>query len=246
MSELKKITRSVPSGGMERPDSPGGNSGHIIRTPPKPEMERPVSPRTIVAEGTIDGFGKWALYSRGMLVVDGIGKMPNWSRDFNGSIYNLGCTTPWYRKEEDIKKIRIPISVTSIGDFAFCGCTNLISIYIPNSVTCIGEEAFSFCNNLTSIRIPDGVTSIGVGAFRECTNLTSIHIPDSVKRIESRAFYDCSSLTRIYIPDSVTYLGSGVFSACVNLRQVIMPSHFDDRLLFKWHYGIPKSIVTFV
>ena len=34
------------------------------------------------------------------------------------------------------------ISVTSIGDSAFDGCTSLTSISIPNSVTSIGDYAF--------------------------------------------------------------------------------------------------------
>ena len=35
--------------------------------------------------------------------------------------------------------------VTSIADFAFCFCDEMISITIPNSVTSIGEGAFCNC-----------------------------------------------------------------------------------------------------
>ena len=55
--------------------------------------------------------------------------------------------------------------VTSIGDSAFGGCENLISIIIPNSIVSIGESAFEYCTSLTSIMIPDSVTSIGDYAF---------------------------------------------------------------------------------
>lgn len=47
----------------------------------------------------------------------------------------------------------IPQSVTSIGDYAFFGCSGLTSITIPSSVISIGIQAFWFCNNLTSVII---------------------------------------------------------------------------------------------
>jgi uncharacterized repeat protein (TIGR02543 family) len=89
----------------------------------------------------------------------------------------------------------IPISVTSIGNYAFSGCTGLTSITIPDSVTSIGDWAFYYCSSLTSITIPDSVTSIGDEAFSYCSSLTSITIPDSVTSIGDWAFYGCSSLT---------------------------------------------------
>ena len=65
-------------------------------------------------------------------------------------------------------------SVTSIGDYAFQGCTGLTSITIPDSVTSICSSAFEGCTGLTSVTIPDSVTSIGNYAFEDCTSLTNI------------------------------------------------------------------------
>ncbi len=65
-------------------------------------------------------------------------------------------------------------SVTSIGDYAFSGCTCLTSITIPDSVTSIGGSAFAGCNGLTSVTIGNGVTSIDNYAFFKCTGLTDI------------------------------------------------------------------------
>ncbi|MBR2443803.1 MAG: leucine-rich repeat protein [Clostridia bacterium] len=84
---------------------------------------------------------------------------------------------------------------STIGSFAFAGCTNLTSVTILNSVTSIGSFAFEDCTNLTSVTIPDSVTTIGNCAFTNCTSLTSITIPDSVTRIVVSAFYGCTSLT---------------------------------------------------
>ena len=49
------------------------------------------------------------------------------------------------------KKTTIPNSVTSIGSYAFYGCTGLASVTIGNSVTSIGDNAFSGCTGLTSV-----------------------------------------------------------------------------------------------
>lgn len=77
----------------------------------------------------------------------------------------------------------IPQGVTSIGDYAFYGCSALESITLPDSVTSIGECAFYDCDALTRVTLPDGVVSIGDEAFCSCGALTRIVVPASVTSI---------------------------------------------------------------
>ncbi len=143
----------------------------------------------------------------------------------------------------------VTYSVTSIGDSAFYGCSDLTSISIPNSVTSIGSSAFRECSGLTSVSIPNSVTSIGNIAFSGCRGLTSITIPNSVTSIGYSAFYDCSGLTSITIPNNVTSIASNTFSGCRSLTSVTIPygvgfignyAFFDCRSLTS--ITIPNSV----
>ena len=93
------------------------------------------------------------------LTISGTGEM----NDYSDPNY-----APWYSYRENILKVSIGGSVTTIGSFAFRDCSSLTSITIPNSVTSIDRGAFYGCSGLTSITIPNSVTSIGESAFSGC------------------------------------------------------------------------------
>ena len=118
------------------------------------------------------------------------------------------------------KNTIIPNTVTSIGEYAFYGCSSLTSITIPEGVTSIGSSAFNHCTSLTSITLPAGVTSIGDQTFLSCSSLANITLHDGITSIGDRAFGYCSSLTSITIPKSVNYIGQYTFQSCSALTSI--------------------------
>ena len=75
-------------------------------------------------------------------------------------------------------ELAIPNSVTTIGEYAFRGCSNLTSVTIPNGVATIKGWAFLGCESLTSLTIPKSVTTIGHQAIDYCDSLTEINVAD--------------------------------------------------------------------
>ena len=109
------------------------------------------------------------------------------------------------------------------------GCNNTI---IPNSVKSIEDWAFSGCSDLISVAIPNSVTKIGKHAFAGCYGLKAITIPNSIKSIGEYAFDGCRSLISATIPSSVTYIGESIFNNCPSLISIIVEkgnTYYDSR-----------------
>ena len=184
----------------------------------------------LVIPDSVTSIGEDAFYSCDSLRSVHITDINAWCNISFSSIYSnpLYYANNLYLNGTLVTDLVIPDGVTSIGSYAFSGCSSLTSITIPDSVTSIGNSAFYYCSSLKSITISDSVTSIGNYAFEYCSSLTSITIPDSVTSIGNYAFSGCSSLTSITIPDSVTSIGYSAFSGCSRLNTVYYEGTAED------------------
>ena len=103
------------------------------------------------------------------------------------------------RYARKITSVKIPNTVTYIGDNVFAETAKLKKITLPESLKFIGYQAFNG-SGITSIVIPEGVTDIGVSVFGYCENLTSVTFPRSLQRMGEYTFSATPSLTTVIIP----------------------------------------------
>jgi len=148
------------------------------------------------------------------------------------------------------------LGITEIGEEAFAGNNNIISVIIPEGVTIIRSVAFVYCGNLSSISLPNSLKTIGFRSFQACSSLSSITIPNSVTLIENWAFSGCSSLTSITIPKSLEYLGIMNFDGCSKLKSINVDVEneiyssiegvlYDKKQTILYRYPAGKSGSTF-
>ena len=67
--------------------------------------------------------------------------------------WNEEKDVPWTLFQTDIKEIKISEGITSIGDYAFYNCLNVVEIEIPDSVQKVGICAFFNCSGLSTVTI---------------------------------------------------------------------------------------------
>ena len=205
--------------------------------------------KSVEIGNNVTSIGEEAFYNTGIY-----NNNSNWD---NGVLYIDNCLI---KAKSDVVKgsYTIKEGTRVISGSAFYYCSNLSSITIPNSVTSIGYYAFEGCSGLTKVNYlgtvdkwveidfnssysnPTGYAkdlyinnelltdvkittadSIKGYAFYNCQSIKSVEIGNNVTSIGSYAFSYCSGLTSVTIGESVTSIGKDAFYYCRGLTSVI-------------------------
>lgn len=150
----------------------------------------------------------------------------------------------------------------AINDYAFSGCTALVTLNLPENLGTLDSYAFKGCTKLTTVNFvanakfiapetteggtdpapeaydPAGlVTTIGDGAFMDCTSLTKITLPYFIARIGNSAFENCTALATFTTMD-------GADSKTAALRTIGDRAFFGNTSLNNVDVNTTKGVNT--
>ena len=134
--------------------------------------------------------------------------------------------------DEETGTLRLPESVTSIGEGAFANLEGLKTIIIPSTVKRIETNAFRNNNTLETVimeekensnGIIEGVEYIGDQAFKNCSNLKTVKMANSVKETGVQVFYEDKNLQNINISTNLTVINKYMFASCISLTNIDIP-----------------------
>lgn len=125
--------------------------------------------------------------------------------------------------------------VTKIGDYAFCGHSEITELNLPSHITAVGDHAFQDCKNLQTAYVPEAVRTIGDYAFAGCSlNMSDENMPEyysisillseGLESVGDYAFSRMYGLTYLNLPQSLTTLGKGTFAGDNRLLSMRIPA----------------------
>ncbi|MCR5703236.1 MAG: leucine-rich repeat domain-containing protein [Eubacterium sp.] len=117
--------------------------------------------------------------------------------------------------------VKLPNNLKRIGQKAFAG-KNIKTVKIPKNVTSIGNYAFYQCKKLTKITWNKKIKKVGDFAFAQ-TKLKELKLPKTVKHWGSHCFADCS-FKKVKFAETMKKIPEEMFEG-VTIENLVIPGN---------------------
>ena len=107
--------------------------------------------------------------------------------------------------------------ITTIGDYAFAGLSNLVSISMP-SLTAVSESGFRAASSLSEVSLPAVLATNG-NAFTNNGALEVLYLPELTLLNSSPLVANMTALKEVRLPKNTSSMAS-MFSVCTNLELI--------------------------
>lgn len=110
--------------------------------------------------------------------------------------------------------------LTTLGDWALA-TSAVKEVKLPGSITSIGEGAFFYDDSLVTVCLPMNLQEVSNYAFAGCSAINGDSIlTEGNKYIGDFAFYNCSHATNFLIPGTVKYIGTQAMAGMTGLETI--------------------------
>ncbi len=122
--------------------------------------------------------------------------------------------------------------VVMIADGAFQNLTEITKVRLPLSLLTIGKSAFEGCTSLSEIELPEGLTELGDSCFKGCSALDNVNIPKTLLIFGYKVFENTAFGMKLVLQNTgkdYIYLNNGqVLYSCLRTFSELPPDFVYD------------------
>ena len=155
---------------------------------------------TVIIEGgkfdtlTIGEYAFADCTSLTTLVINGGSSMDDGALEIGAYAFanNAKLTTPTISENANI---------TTIGAYAFSGCSAISEVVIQKTTTTIGERAYAQCSDISKVTFAENGVDVAFGSFvfEGCQKINSISLPSTITAFDGSVFAGCNNITEILV-----------------------------------------------
>ena len=208
---------SVSENGQYSPDGFDGYSSVTADIEPNLTSLAVTENGLYLPESGVDGFDRVSVdvpVSSAEWTTEGIadGSEPNGDIDLG----DVEIVTPYAFFNRPISSVH-GNAVTTLGNYAFNGCKNLVSVVLPYS-NC-GQCVVSGCSALKNLHVPRTASILTSGA--SSTGLEFLYLP-SLRMVGSYCMQSNAMLETVILPECTSLNSNSTFNNCAKLTTIVL------------------------